>query len=121
MGRGAQRGWADVIAQFDLGKALKRALGGGLSGAAAMVLQVLLLMVSLERSRPATIKVTSDDRQPLRTIMNYQYRFGTTFTVASKTLYADGGFGRYYQGLGAALIQGTPLACADLGAQPLLT
>ena len=31
--------------QFDLNKALKRALGGGLSGAAAMVLQVLLLMV----------------------------------------------------------------------------
>lgn len=31
--------------QFDLEGALKRALGGGLSGAAAMVLQVLLLMV----------------------------------------------------------------------------
>lgn len=31
--------------QFDLKGALKRALGGGLSGAAAMVLQVLLLMV----------------------------------------------------------------------------
>lgn len=36
---------ADLFAQFDLGAALKRALGGGLSGAAAMVLQVLLLMV----------------------------------------------------------------------------
>ena len=33
------------VLQFDLKKALKRALGGGLSGAAAMVLQVLLLMV----------------------------------------------------------------------------
>lgn len=31
--------------QFDLKNALKKALGGGLSGAAAMVLQVLLLMV----------------------------------------------------------------------------
>ncbi|KAF8752842.1 CAAX prenyl protease N-terminal, five membrane helices [Rhizoctonia solani] len=46
---------------FDLKGALKRALGGGLSGAAAMVLQVLTLM-------------------PLRTIMNYQYRHGTSFT-----------------------------------------
>ncbi|KAF7558164.1 hypothetical protein G7Z17_g101 [Cylindrodendrum hubeiense] len=32
---------------FDLKGALKRALGGGLSGAAAMVLQVLLLMYNL--------------------------------------------------------------------------
>lgn len=34
-----------TILEFDLKAALKRALGGGLSGAAAMVLQVLLLMV----------------------------------------------------------------------------
>ncbi|PTD09470.1 hypothetical protein FCULG_00007652 [Fusarium culmorum] len=48
------KGWVDSDeTEFDLKKALKRALGGGLSGAAAMVLQVLLLM-------------------PLRTIMNYQ-------------------------------------------------
>ena len=73
--------------QFDLGKALKAALGGGLSGAAAMVLQVLTLM-------------------PLRTVMNYQYRYGTTTTQAAKTLYADGGWTRYYQGLTAALVQG---------------
>jgi hypothetical protein len=66
---------------------LKRALGGGLSGAAAMVLQVLLLM-------------------PIRTIMNYQYRHGTSLSVATKTLYEDGGLGRYYQGIGAALFQG---------------
>ncbi|KAF4837645.1 hypothetical protein CGCSCA4_v011834 [Colletotrichum siamense] len=82
------KGWVDAKdTNFDLGKALKRALGGGLSGAAAMVLQVLTLM-------------------PLRTIMNYQYRFGTGFRTATATLYHDGGFGRYYQGLGAALIQG---------------
>ena len=52
-----------------------------------MVLQVLLLM-------------------PLRTIMNYQYRFGTSFTTATKTLYLERGISRYYDGLGAALIQG---------------
>jgi len=39
--------------------------------------------------------------------MNYQYRFGTSFTAATKTLYEDGGFGRYYQGIGAAIFQGT--------------
>jgi len=66
---------------------LKSALGGGLSGAAAMVLQVLTLM-------------------PLRTVMNYQYRYGSTTTQAINTLYNDGGFTRYYQGLTAALVQG---------------
>ncbi|KAK7039418.1 mitochondrial carrier [Favolaschia claudopus] len=82
------KGWIDAgDVDFDYGKALKSALGGGLSGAAAMVIQVLALM-------------------PLRTVMNYQYRYGTSFTQASSTLYADGGYSRYYQGLSAALIQG---------------
>lgn len=85
------KGWIDADdVDFDLKGALKRALGGGLSGAAAMVLQVLSLM-------------------PIRTIMNYQYRHGSSLTVATKTLYADGGIGRYYQGMGAALFQG-PIA-----------
>ncbi|KAI8935616.1 hypothetical protein NX059_007145 [Plenodomus lindquistii] len=85
------KGWIDADdVNFDLKGALKRALGGGLSGAAAMVLQVLLLM-------------------PIRTIMNYQYRHGSSLTVATKTLYVDGGIGRYYQGMGAALFQG-PIA-----------
>lgn len=38
--------------------------------------------------------------------MNYQYRFGTSTTTAATTLYADGGWTRYYQGLSAALLQG---------------
>jgi hypothetical protein len=38
--------------------------------------------------------------------MNYQYRFGTSFSAATKTLYEAGGYLRYYQGIGAALIQG---------------
>ena len=38
--------------------------------------------------------------------MNYQYRFGNSFTTATQTLYQDGGLGRYYQGMGAALVQG---------------
>ncbi|KAF9877047.1 hypothetical protein CkaCkLH20_05313 [Colletotrichum karsti] len=92
------KGWVDAKdTNFDLGKALKRALGGGLSGAAAMVLQVLTLM-------------------PIRTIMNYQYRFGTGFRTATATLYNDGGIRRYYQGIGAALIQGPVSRFGDTAA-----
>ncbi|RGP80311.1 hypothetical protein FLONG3_1612 [Fusarium longipes] len=68
------KGWIDSDeTEFDLKKALKRALGGGLSGAAAMILQ---------------------------------YRHGTSFTVATKTLYTEGGIRRYYQGIAPALFQG---------------
>ncbi|KAF8804160.1 mitochondrial carrier [Phlegmacium glaucopus] len=83
--------------EFDLRGALMSALGGGLSGAAAMVLQVLTLM-------------------PLRTVMNYQYRYGTTATQAVHTLYEDGGWTRYYQGLTAALIQGPVSRFGDTAA-----
>lgn len=62
-----------------------------------MVLQVLTLM-------------------PIRTVMNYQYRFGTTTTEATYTLYADGGWKRYYQGLGAALVQGPVARFGDTAA-----
>ena len=54
--------------------------------------------------------------QPLRTVMNYQYRYGTTTTEAIKTLYADGGWPRYYQGLVAALIQGPVARFGDTAA-----
>jgi hypothetical protein len=63
----------------------------------AMILQVLTLM-------------------PLRTVMNYQYRYGTTMTVAIRTLYADSGWTRYYQGLTAALIQGPVARFGDTAA-----
>ncbi|KJR88189.1 mitochondrial carrier protein [Sporothrix schenckii 1099-18] len=83
------KGWIDAggDVDFDLKDALKKALGSGVSGAAAMVLQVLLLM-------------------PLRTIMNYQYRFGHSFSEATAILYRERGVSRYYDGLGAALVQG---------------
>ena len=48
--------------------------------------------------------------------MNYQYRFGTTTTEAINTLYIDGGFFRYYQGLGAALVQGPVARFGDTAA-----
>lgn len=35
-----------------------------------------------------------------------KYRFGHSFKEAARILYADGGYGRYYQGVGAALVQG---------------
>ncbi|KAG8215691.1 hypothetical protein J3R82DRAFT_7565 [Butyriboletus roseoflavus] len=94
---GVTHSWLISMSQFDLSKALMSALGGGLSGAAAMVLQVFTLM-------------------PLRTVMNYQYRYGTTTTEAIKTLYADGGWTRYYQGLAAALIQGPVSRFGDTAA-----
>lgn len=48
--------------------------------------------------------------------MNYQYRYGTTTSQAVHTLYADGGFVRYYQGLSAALIQGPVSRFGDTAA-----
>jgi len=47
--------------------------------------------------------------------MNYQYRYGTSFTEATKTLYQSG-VGRYYQGLGPALIQGPVSRFGDTAA-----
>ena len=41
--------------------------------------------------------------------MNYQYRHGTTTSVAFKTLWRQGGVRRFYRGVGPALLQG-PLA-----------
>eukprot|EP00578_Thalassiosira_sp_NH16_P026400 CAMPEP_0181103240 /NCGR_PEP_ID=MMETSP1071-20121207/14759_1 /TAXON_ID=35127 /ORGANISM="Thalassiosira sp., Strain NH16" /LENGTH=252 /DNA_ID=CAMNT_0023186299 /DNA_START=1 /DNA_END=759 /DNA_ORIENTATION=- len=42
----------------------------------------------------------------MRTTVNYQYRNGTSFPVALKTLYADGGIPRFYRGVLPALVQG---------------
>ncbi|KAF8628770.1 hypothetical protein AX15_003727 [Amanita polypyramis BW_CC] len=62
-----------------------------------MILQVLTLM-------------------PLRTVMNYQYRYGTMMTPAIRILYADGGWTRFYQGISAALIQGPVSRFGDTAA-----
>jgi len=74
-------------AENPIKNALIRAAGGGLAGAMAMGIQVFSLMW-------------------LRTTMNYQYRYGTTTTVALKTLYKEGGIPRFYRGLLPALAQG---------------
>ncbi|GAA5978222.1 hypothetical protein JCM10908_004278 [Rhodotorula pacifica] len=84
--------------EFDWKGALRKAAGGGVAGAMAMVVQVLTLM-------------------PLRTIMNYQYRHGKTTTEASKTLYAEGGLPRFWAGLPAALVQGPVARFGDTASQ----
>jgi len=70
-----------------LDKAAKSAMRGGTAGAVAMGLNVGALMW-------------------MRTTVNYQYRNGTSFPVALRTLYADGGIPRFYRGVLPALIQG---------------
>lgn len=67
-------------------KASKRALTGGLAGAAAQAINVLALMW-------------------MRTIMNYQYRYGGGLKETIAKLYAEGGIPRFYRGLGPGLIQ----------------
>eukprot|EP00521_Asterionellopsis_glacialis_P008818 CAMPEP_0195285904 /NCGR_PEP_ID=MMETSP0707-20130614/3568_1 /TAXON_ID=33640 /ORGANISM="Asterionellopsis glacialis, Strain CCMP134" /LENGTH=289 /DNA_ID=CAMNT_0040345475 /DNA_START=169 /DNA_END=1038 /DNA_ORIENTATION=+ len=70
-----------------LDKSAASAFRGGLAGACAMGANVACLMW-------------------MRTTVNYQYRNGTSFPVALKTLYADGGIPRFYRGVAPALIQG---------------
>lgn len=73
--------------EIDWWGALQKAGGGGLSGAMAMIIQVITLM-------------------PLRTIMNYQYRYSGKLIGCIKLLYGEGGYGRFYAGIGPALFQG---------------
>merc|ERR1719394_324567 len=67
-------------------KASKKALSGGIAGMGAQAINVLTLMW-------------------MRTIMNYQYRYGGTFSETVKKLWAEGGVPRFYRGLAPGLIQ----------------
>jgi hypothetical protein len=67
-------------------RASKKALSGGLAGMGAQAINVLALMW-------------------MRTIMNYQYRYGGNLTEVVKKLYAEGGIPRFYRGLAPGLIQ----------------
>lgn len=80
-----------------LDKAAKSAMRGGTAGAMAMGANVAALMW-------------------MRTTVNYQYRNGTTFPVALRTLYADGGIPRFYRGVLPALIQGPMSRFGDTAA-----
>lgn len=68
-------------------KVVNDALGGGIPGMFAMIVQVSSLMW-------------------LRTTMNYQYSYGVTMTQAMKKLYSQGGIRRFYTGYSMALLQG---------------
>jgi len=69
---------------------LSTGVKGGLAGIVAGILQVLSLMW-------------------IRTAMNYQYYYGGSFPDTMRSLWASGGFLRFYQGVGFALLQ-VPLA-----------
>jgi len=71
----------------NLSDASRQAFRGGAAGAAAMGANVACLMW-------------------MRTTIYYQYRNGTTFTTALRTLYTQGGVPRFYRGIVPALIQG---------------
>ncbi len=73
--------------QTILDKSLGKAFRGGLSGSIAMAINICTLM-------------------PLRTAVNYQYRYGVDSSTAIKTLYKDGGIHRFYRGFGFAIVQG---------------
>lgn len=68
-------------------KSFKRAIGGGISGSLAMLIQVSSLMW-------------------LRTIMNHQYRYGEKMIPVTKKLYAEGGVRRFYRGYSFAIMLG---------------
>jgi hypothetical protein len=73
-----------------LKKSKDKAINGGLSGAAAMSIQVGSLMW-------------------MRTTMNYQFKNGGTFLNTLSTLYKEGGIPRFYRGVVPALMVG-PIA-----------
>lgn len=108
---GADAGTRSVVAKNDmplsqiLAKAARKGLGGGIPGFVAGVIQVLTLMW-------------------LRTVVNYQSRYGTTFRQTLYHLFNDGGVPRFYRGISFALVQ-APVArfvatFANDGCQALL-
>ena len=84
MDRGAGgSAWPEI--RCILKKCLARAGSGGLPGAMAGLLQVVTLMW-------------------LRTIVNYQCRYGTSIGAAASELYRQGGVLRFYRGVVFALV-----------------
>jgi len=78
-------------------KASKKALSGGLAGMGAQAINVLTMMW-------------------MRTIMNYQYRYGGTMTEVTRKLLAEGGIPRFYRGLAPGLVQAPVARFGDTAA-----
>ena len=76
---------------------IERSIQSGLSGAAAMGINVATLMW-------------------MRTTINYQYVHGTGTIQTMKTLYKQGGIPRFYRGVAPALIQGPMARFGDTAA-----
>lgn len=85
-----------------LNKAYNRAIGGGLAGSSAMIIQITSLMW-------------------LRTTMNYQYKNGGKFSQSVKTLFKDGGIPRFYRGYSAAIAIGPLSRFGDTAANAYVT
>eukprot|EP00746_Dinoflagellata_sp_MGD_P132666 gnl/MRDRNA2_/MRDRNA2_66373_c0_seq1.p1 gnl/MRDRNA2_/MRDRNA2_66373_c0~~gnl/MRDRNA2_/MRDRNA2_66373_c0_seq1.p1 ORF type:complete len:288 (+),score=52.92 gnl/MRDRNA2_/MRDRNA2_66373_c0_seq1:98-961(+) len=80
-----------------LTKASKSALRGGIAGMSAQAINVLTLMW-------------------MRTIMNYQYRYGGTLKEVTTKLWSEGGVPRFYRGLVPALFQAPVSRFGDVAA-----
>lgn len=80
-----------------LGNAKDKAVRGGLAGFAAQGVNVLALMW-------------------MRTIMNYQYRYGGGLVDTTKKLWGEGGVPRFYRGLVPALFQAPVSRFGDVAA-----
>jgi len=78
-------------------KASKSALRGGIAGMSAQGINVLTLMW-------------------MRTIMNYQYRYGGGLGETVKKLWSEGGVPRFYRGLVPALFQAPVSRFGDVAA-----
>jgi hypothetical protein len=81
---------SDASKPHSVKSTLSNAFMGGLAGIGAGVVQVICLMW-------------------LKTVMNWQYFHGGSLIDAFRTLWAEGGVARFYQGTGFALVQ-VPLA-----------
>ena len=112
-----------------LDKASKSAFRGGLAGAVAMGANVgcLMWMRTTVSQRLHACFILPGRLLFMPFIMlfcnyhdnhqvNYQYRNGTSFPVALRTLYADGGIPRFYRGVLPALIQGPMSRFGDTAA-----
>ncbi|KAL7478653.1 hypothetical protein ACHAW6_004419 [Cyclotella cf. meneghiniana] len=98
-----------------LDKAAKSAMRGGTAGAVAMglncsgeeeVKKIASMNHHFRSLRHNSYKLHGPCFVLISVQVNYQYRNGTSFPVALRTLYADGGIPRFYRGVLPALIQG---------------
>jgi len=85
-----------------LNKSISRAIGGGIGGFSAMIIQVSSLMW-------------------LRTTMNYQYKNGGTFNTTITKLYKEGGVKRFYKGYPYAIMLGPLARFGDTAANSFAT